>query len=65
MSNERKINRVALAICYAAGQEHNPDHCSVCEDFNTPDKGPNPNRCQLIQQFRREAIAALRAVKGI
>jgi hypothetical protein len=58
--SDKKVLRVARAICYAAGTEYN-DHCPVCD----PDaKMFGPNACIMIEQFKREAEAAIKAVKG-
>lgn len=57
---DKKVLRVARAICYAAGTEYNTN-CAVCD----PDgKMLGPNACTMLEQFKREAEAAIRAAKG-
>ena len=53
--NDRKIARVAKAICDAAGKENRSDGvCVTCEQ----------GVCMMWQSFVKEAIAALKASKG-
>jgi hypothetical protein len=56
---DRKVERVARAICAVAGMEHNPDQCRICEG-----KDWKGSRCTLWPQFAAEAQAAIRAMKG-
>ena len=51
--NDRKIERVARAICEQAGMEISPS-CAMCED----------GVCKLWPSFRKEAVAAIKAMKG-
>lgn len=54
--NDRKLQRVAKAICEAAGSYYAPDAvCRVCEGRG----------CTMWSEFMKEAIAALRATKGV
>lgn len=53
--NDRKRERVARAICRAAGSDHN-GYCVICE-------GHSPDSC-IWQTFLNEADAAIKAVKG-
>lgn len=56
----KRILRVARAICYTAGSEHNA-YCPICD----PDhKKLGPSACIMIEEFRREAEAAIEAMKG-
>jgi hypothetical protein len=57
---DKKIIRVARAICYAAGTE-NSHHCVICDPDN---KGLGATQCIMIEQFKREAEAAIKAMKG-
>lgn len=58
--NEKRIARVARAICYAAGTSHS-DYCPVCD----PDqKRLGPSACIMVDQFSKEAEAAIKAAKG-
>lgn len=51
--NDRKIARVARAICDAAGRTIQPQ-CVMCEN----------GECTMWQQFASEAVAAIKAMKG-
>jgi hypothetical protein len=55
--NERKIERVAKAICWAAGASVPGDHCTHCECPEFPEP------C-IWQSFKNEAVAAIKAMKG-
>jgi hypothetical protein len=60
LTNNRKLERVARAICFAAGTEFN-NCCVVCD----PDrKHTGSANCQMVDQFKREAEAAIKATKG-
>lgn len=60
--SERKIERVARALCNAAGRnprkeggiEVIPERCVCCDN----------GQCQIWATFKNEAIAAMRAMKG-
>jgi hypothetical protein len=58
--SDKKVLRVARAICYAAGTEYNT-YCPVCDPN---EKMLGPNACIMTEQFKREAEAAIKAVKG-
>lgn len=58
--NDKKVLRVARAICYAAGTE-NFSYCVVCDP---DDKGLGSTNCIMVEKFKREAEAALKAAKG-
>lgn len=60
MINDRKLERVARAICFAAGTEFN-DCCSICDQDR---KHTGSTNCQMVDQFKREAEAAIKALKG-
>jgi hypothetical protein len=59
--NDRKIDRVAKAICRAAGIDNvnAGEPCRFC--FNEITK---QEECEMWPTFRKEAIAALKAAKG-
>ena len=57
---DKKVLRVARAICYAAGTEYN-SYCAVCDPDN---KNLGPMACMMVEQFKYEAEAAIRAMKG-
>lgn len=58
--NDKKVLRVARAICYAAGTEYT-NNCAVCD----PDaKMLGAHACIMTDQFKNEAEAAIRAMKG-
>lgn len=57
MSNPRKLERVARAICDAARKSTQPDLCPHCG-------GTDGSKCSMWQLFTGEAEAALRAAKG-
>lgn len=57
MSNPRKTERVARAICNAARMEHQPDKCPICG-------GTNGSVCVMWEKFTGEADAAMKAMKG-
>ena len=58
--NDKKILRVAQAICHAAGTEYT-NNCAVCD----PDaKMLGHYACVMVDQFKREAEAAIKAMKG-
>lgn len=58
--NDKKIFRVAQAICYAAGTEYT-NNCAVCDPDN---KMLGPHACMMVEQFKYEAEAAIKAMKG-
>ena len=58
--NDKKVLRVARAICFAAGTE-NINHCAVCDPDN---KGLGSSCCMMVEQFKKEAEAAIKAMKG-
>lgn len=55
--NRRKVERVARAICRAAGAEIAVSYCSICQhpEFPSP--------C-MWESFMDEAIAAIKAMRG-
>jgi hypothetical protein len=55
--NDRKRERVAKAICRAAGIENTSGYCIVCESREAPEP------C-MWQSFLKEADAAMKAMKG-
>ena len=56
--NQKKIERVARAICFAAGAYHSGQrYCLICEKEHS-------NDCQMVEQFIDEALAAIKAMKG-
>jgi hypothetical protein len=55
--NDRKIERVARAICDAARKPMQPELCPHCG-------GTDGKACTMWPQFVGEAQAALRAAKG-
>ena len=57
---DKKVLRVARAICYAAGTEYTT-HCPVCDPDN---KMLGPHACMMTDQFKHEAEAAIKAMKG-
>jgi transketolase len=58
--NPRKIERVAKAICRAAKSNERP-MCLWCE---TPQGDRTDGQCCHWQEFEKEAVAALKAIKG-
>lgn len=56
--SDKRTDRVARAICYAAKVG---DCCPVCDIDN---RGLGPVACIMSEQFRVEAEAAIRAMKG-
>jgi hypothetical protein len=58
--NDKKILRVAQAICYAAGTEYT-NNCAVCDPGA---KMLGHYACVMVEQFKREAEAAIKAMKG-
>lgn len=56
---DKRTERVAKAICYTA--KCHPDFCLMCD----PDeKGLGPMACTMVEEFRAEAEAAIKAMKG-
>ncbi len=52
--NERKLERVARALCHAAATSQPGSHCTTCEN----------GQCVLWYTFKTEAEAAIKAMKG-
>jgi hypothetical protein len=53
--NQRKINRVAKAICFSA-KVSSSDKCLICES-------KSPEDCLMGEQFECEAIAAIKEIQ--
>lgn len=58
--DEKRVLRVARAICYAAGTG-NSLYCLFCDPDN---KGLGSTACTMVEQFKKEAEAAIKAAKG-
>ncbi len=54
-ANMSLVDKVAAAICFAARHEQDRP-CRVCD-------GVRPDQCQMIEQFRTEALAAIHVVR--
>ena len=55
---DKRTDRVARAICYAAKYG---DYCPICD----PDaRELGPLACTMVEEFRVEAEAAIKAMKG-
>lgn len=55
---DKRLERVARAICYASKYG---DYCPICDPDN---KRLGPLACTMVEQFRVEAEAAIKAMKG-
>jgi hypothetical protein len=60
--NQRKIDRVAEAICREAGKNGGP-RCRVCDDPEVIEP-ECLGKCRMVVNFRDEAVAAIKAMKG-
>lgn len=55
---DKRLDRVARSICYAAKFG---DYCPICD---SDDKRLGPMACTMVEEFKVEAEAAIRAMKG-
>lgn len=55
---DKRLDRVARSICYAAKYG---DYCPICDPN---DMRLGPMACIMVEEFEKEAIAAIRACRG-
>ena len=55
---DKRLERVARSICYAAKHDN---YCPICDP---DDKRLGPMACVMVEEFKVEAEAAIKAMKG-